>query len=223
MIGSCRASTHNTCTAKGEFGAFLRNLGVTQTASASKDSQPDTADEETLKHVHFEKAMYQAAKMKYLKAEPMPNPVFLFEIRQLHEHNETRQRAFQQDVSDFLGLQDNPLSLELPHSKPGRTWGDPVVQAQKDAAKIDICDNQYADIRRVLLRQSRTTAAWIRHILLPTGRVRVSSPEYFDQILDQWMVDPCGPNETTNTAGKKILEILGIDVEALTPPAARTQ
>lgn len=219
MIGSCRSSTHNTCTAKGEFGIYLRNLGVTATASASKDSpQDDAVAAETIKHVQFEKLMYRAAKMKYLKVTPMPNPIFLFEISQLHEHNETRKQAFQRDVSDFLGLHDNPLAAELPHSTPGRTWDNPAVQALKDAAKIDICQDQYADIRRILLRQSRTTAVWIRHVLLPTGRVQVSSPEYFDQLLDQWMIDPCGPHETTNTAGKKILQVLDIDVETLIPP-----
>ena len=217
MIGSCRASTHNTCTDKGEFGIFLRNLGVTLTAAASKEFTPEHLDPETLKHVQFEKTMHHAAHMKYKTVTPMPNPIFLFEISQLHEPNATRQRAFQQDVSDFLGLHDDPLSLELPHSKPGKTWGDASIQAQKDAAKIDICKDDYADIRRILLRQARTTAAWIRHVLLPTGRVRVSDPQHFDELLNQWMVDPCGPHETTNTAGKKILEILGIDVEEFIP------
>ena len=219
MIGSCRASTHNTCTAKGEFGIFLRNLGMTPTASASKNTPPNPLNDETKKYSHFERLMHKVAKIKYIPVTPMPNPVFLFEIGQLHETNQTRKQTFQQDVSNFLGLDEHPLSLELPHSKPGRTW-DAATQAKKDAAKIDICENQYADIRRILLRQSRTTAAWIRHVLLPTGRVRVSSPEYFDHLMDQWMVDPCGPHETTNTAGKKILQILDIDVEKYISRAA---
>ena len=220
MIGSCRSSTHNTCTAKGEFGIYLRNLGVTATAAASQNEMPDGLDKQI---VQFEKSMHKAAGIKYIKVTPLPNPVFLFEISQLHELNETRKRAFRDDVSDFLGLDAPLLSLDMPHSKPGRTWEDAQLQAEKDAAKIDICEDEYAELRRVLLRQSRTTAVWIRRVLLPTGRVRVSSPEHFHRLLDDWMVDPCGPHETTNTAGKKILKIMGIDVDSLIPPTTESE
>ena len=165
--------------------------------------------------VDFERLMHQVAKIKYKKMTPLPNPVFLFEVSQLHETNATRKQAFQQDVSNFLGLEENdPLPLELPHSRPGQVW-DAETQAQKDASKIDICRSEYDEIRRILLRQSRTSAVWIRRVLLPTGRVRVSSPEYFDQLLDQWMTDPCGLTESTKTAGKKILSVMNVDVDAL--------
>ena len=220
MIGSCRGITHQTCTQKGEFGIHLRNLGVTNTIHASNDEIPSDLDPETLKEVQFEKLLHQAAKIKYSKVTPMPNPIFLFEMNQLHEQNVTRKQIFQKDVSNFLDLDDDHLlSLDMPHSKPGKTWKDPQVAAAKEAAKIDICDDEHVDLRRVLLRNSRATAVWIRRVLLPTGRVRVSSPEYLDHLLEAWMHDPCGPHETTKLAGKQILDILGIRVEDLTPPA----
>jgi len=219
MIGPCRGITHQTCTQKGEFAIHLRNLGVTNTIHASKDDIPSDLDPETLKMVQFEKLLHQSARIKYAQVTPMPNPIFLFEMNQLHEQNVTRKQIFQKDVSDFLDLDDNHLlSLDMPHSKPGKTWKDPRVQAAKDATKIDICDDEHAELRSVLLRSSRATAVWIRHVLLPTGRVRVSSPEYLDHLLEAWMHDPCGPHEKTKLAGKRILQILGIRVEDLTPP-----
>jgi hypothetical protein len=208
LIGNCRVGTHNTCTQKGEFAIFLRNLGLGPTANSSQGQLDPNLDEETRNLVHFERLLFMVAGFQYESVAPLPNPVFLFEISQLHEENATRQETFQHDVSHFLGLPANqPLSLDLPHSKPGKSWPAPL-QAKKDAAKVDICGDQYVDLRRVLLRQSRTTAVWLRRVLLPTGRVQVSDPEHFDGLLDQWMVDPCGPHESVNTAGKKILALL---------------
>lgn len=221
LIGACRASSHNTCTQKGEFAIFLRNLGLTPTAKASIEGWPRLFDEEKVKQVRFERILHKAAKIKYLKATPLPNPVFLFEINQLHEENATRKKAFRKDLSEFLGLPpDQPLPSDIPHSKPGRQWS-PKLQAEKEASKIDICKDEYVDVRRVLLRQARTTALWLRRVMLPTGRVRVSTPEHFDKLLDSWMVDPCGPHELTNTAAKKLLEIFDKDVDNFIPPAKR--
>jgi hypothetical protein len=191
----------------------LRNLGVTPTASSSQGPLDPSLGEKTRNLVHFERLLFKVADFKYESVAPLPNPVFLFEINQLHEENATRKQAFQHDVSDFLGLPaDQPLSLDLPHSKPGKSWP-ASLQAEKDAAKIDICEDQYVAIRRVLLRQARTTAVWLRRVLLPTGRVQVSDPEHFDRLLDQWMVDPCGPHESVNSAGKKILALLDLHVK----------
>jgi hypothetical protein len=163
------------------------------------------------KMVDFEKRMHQAAGLKYVDSNSfsVPNPVFLFEIRQLQETNITLQQAFQSDMSNFLGIPENdPLPLQPPHSKPGRVNGiDVQVQAAKDAAKIDICRDEYVDIRRVLMRQARTTSVWLRDILLPTGRVHVSSPDHFTALLEDWMHDPCGPHPVTDKAGQEVLQV----------------
>lgn len=225
MIGSCRGITKQTCTHKGEFAIHLRNLGVTPTIHASNDEIPSDLDPETLKMIQFEKLVHQAAKIKYQKVTPLPNPIFLFEMNQLHEQNSTHKERFQKDVSDFLGLDDRHLlSSNTPHSQPGKTWSDPRVQAEKDAGKIDICDDEHAELRRVLLRSARATAVWIRRVLLlPTaGRVRVSSPEHFDRLLEDWMHDPCGPHDRTRSAGEQFLRVLGVRVQDLQPPAPQT-
>lgn len=191
---------------------------MTKSANASIDGHPKSFDEETIKHWRFERMMHKAARVQYLPVEPLPNPIFLFEINQLQDNNATRKESFRREMSDFLGLPtDQPLSSDIPHSRPGKMW-DPQLEAEKEASKIDICEDEYVEIRRNLLRQSRTAALWIRRVLLPTGRVRVANPDHFDRILDSYLVDPCGPHEKTNSAGKKILKVFDVDAESLVLP-----
>jgi hypothetical protein len=160
--------------------------------------------------MEFEKRIHQAAGLKYRDdISPVPNPVFLFEIQQLHTENTTLQHAFQRDISNFLGLPANdPLPSQPPHTKPGRADGDSAIQRARDAAKIDICRDEYIRIRHELMRQARTISVWLREVLLPTGRVAVSSPENFDALLKDWMHDPCGPHPFTDKAGQDILQIM---------------
>ena len=126
----------------------------------------------------------------------MPNPVFLFDVAQLGDTNETHSRQFRLDVQHFLGL-----DTELPplvHSKPGKLWG-PVVQAKKDKYRINICDDEFVPLRDILMTIARTNADWIRHEFLQYPGVYCSSRAYLEEILDGWMRDPCDDRSRDST------------------------
>jgi hypothetical protein len=187
LIGACGGHSFNTCTQKGEFGLFLRQLqkvpGLTE----------------------FEARMSRAAGHTYAPnytVPLLPNPVFLVEVQQLSDADETRRAALRTDLQTFLNL-STPFRMteKVIHSTPGKDWRDASVQAEKDRYKINICDAEHVSVRQELLRMARTSSAWIRNFLLPAATgVRVSSPVYFDSLLRGWRDDPCGVNATPPSA-----------------------
>jgi hypothetical protein len=187
LIGACGGHSFNTCTQKGEFGLFLRQLqkvpGLTE----------------------FEARMSRAAGHTYAPnytVPLLPNPVFLVEVQQSSDADETRRAALRTDLQTFLNL-STPFRMteKVIHSTPGKDWRDASVQAEKDRYKINICDAEHVSVRQELLRMARTSSAWIRNFLLPAATgVRVSSPVYFDSLLLGWRDDPCGVNATPPSA-----------------------
>jgi hypothetical protein len=119
---------------------------------------------------------------------PFPNKIFLFTTDQLSDTNETRTQLFAEDVQQFIGFRDKlPPML---HVKPGKKWND-TVQALKDSKKINICDSEYDALRKVLMDIARPASVWIRKYFMESDQVVVSSPDYFKEILETWMHDPC--------------------------------
>jgi hypothetical protein len=196
LVGLCTPAKKNTCTYKGEFSVFLRSLGKTLPVNLL-DEEGEVDDSDVI--TPFEAAMYKAAKIRRpRRLRRLPNPVFLFEVSQLKDGNATRAERFSRDMQAFLELK-TPMP-EIPHEIPGRQHDDEERQRIRDALKIDICDDEYIPLRKVLMRISRMTATWIRDYFLPVAltdeSVVISSPDYFAQIMDRWMEDPCGGDAT---------------------------
>ena len=178
LIGPCTKGKKGLCTNRGLFHLFLSKLGKTNMTSP------------------LEKKMMDRHKKMFRNGPPttnfFPNKVFLFTTDQLGDENETRTDIFRKDVKEFVGFrQEMP---PLVHHKPGKKW-DNATQVEKDSRKIDICDQQYKKLREVLMDTSREASVWIRNYFITSEDVTVSSPEYFDQILESWMYDPCDTKE----------------------------
>jgi hypothetical protein len=241
-IGPCTEHSMNTCTIKGEFALFLRNLGKTLLPPTDTGGAPITAPvtatdpvtadvDDNGNATRFEKTMYRVAKMGIpIGLQYMPNPVFLFDVQQLADTNQTRAAAFRYDLSRFVGLQppdqtdpDQPtnessylLSKEIPHSKPGKARS-PARQLELDAHKMDICQPAHLLLRRDLMRMARASSLWIRRYFVPLQQLQrnitISSPDYFVRIMEDWMHDPCGDNATA-TAGARMVDAFDKDQQA---------
>lgn len=126
-----------------------------------------------------------------LKDHPVrsPNPIFLFDTDQLGDTDPVRLATFRRDVQTFLGL-SMPLLEEHPHYSPGKKLN-ATTQAERNELKLDICQEQHAPLRQELLTASQHAAFWIRTYFLKAPDVFVSSPDFFDQIMDSYMRDPC--------------------------------
>ena len=116
--------------------------------------------------------------------------VFIYELGQLSDTNETRARQFRHDLGQFLGLEGE--MPKIPHVNTlGRFDYIDAWKEEAHARKIDICDDEHIHVRRVLQDKTERTSKWIREYLLLSNEVFVSSREYFTSILEGWMDDPC--------------------------------
>mmetsp|Transcript_18726 Transcript_18726/g.53860 ORF Transcript_18726/g.53860 Transcript_18726/m.53860 type:complete len:416 (+) Transcript_18726:98-1345(+) len=116
--------------------------------------------------------------------------VFIYELGQLSDTNQTRVRQFRQDLARFLGLHG-----EMPPIPHVNTLGRfDYIEAWKEEAharKIDICDDEHIYARRILQDKTERTSKWIREYLLQSNEVFVSSRDYFTAIVKGWVDDPC--------------------------------
>lgn len=127
---------------------------------------------------------------------PSTNKVFLTELSQFQDTDEERKATLRSDLAGFLGLK-HTFDQEAPHFVPGMKWS-AESQAIRDSRKIDICEEQYRPLREELMKGSRETSVWIRTFFLASKEVYISSPEYFDQIMRDWMNDPCEDESQTD-------------------------
>lgn len=196
MIGRCRKSNSLCCTANGDFAYFLIRLGKQH----FNGPRPTTKLEELIIEGHRDRNPYDPLKVPYV-----PNDVFLFDVEQLGDKNETRKALFRKDVKHFLDLK-----AELPdiiHVSPGRRV-DEELQAKKDARKIDICRDEYIPLRRELMRISRQSSEWIRTSFLDSYGVFYSDRAFLEEILLSWNLDPCGDksDQVTEEEVERILD-----------------
>ena len=127
--------------------------------------------------------------------------VFLYHVDQLQDDgitqsntNRTRATRFRRDLQTFLEL-SHPLDDPMMWVQPGRPPASPQRAQELKQLKINICDHQYIELRRILLKQASHSATWMQAVWFqqntPNHNVHVSSPGYFHQLLNTWHVDPC--------------------------------
>jgi hypothetical protein len=109
-----------------------------------------------------------------------PNPVFLYEISQLYDEDETRKLQYVDDLKNYLGLTQEMKELaddsqEKHHNPPPGT--------------IDICDHD--KVRKILMKHATAASIWIREYFIASADVTVSSPDRFKELVAAWMTDPC--------------------------------
>jgi hypothetical protein len=174
LIGACGPESNGVCTDRANFHYYLARMNKT----------PLGRKERTLTPLN---------QLPFTEMHNVTAPVFLYEVSQLSDSNQTRSAMLRKDLQNFLGMLDEIPSF--PWVKPGRKRDD-HSQRLLDAKKINICDAEHKMLRVVLMGQSWRAATWMRHFFLSAPNVFVSSPEYFiKSILSKWFVDPC-TNET---------------------------
>lgn len=120
---------------------------------------------------------------KLASRAPLSNPVFLFDVGQMFDRNETRGKIFEEDLQSFLGLHHLGEREMSTSSKKKQTHH--YVQ------KLYICQDKYRPLRAELIRNGKAASKWIRKYFLRQPEVVVSSPDYFEELLLSWHLDPC--------------------------------
>jgi hypothetical protein len=147
------------------------------------------ATDESKFHLHLDnlgKTLRSPDELKFLswgndkrpRIPKMKNPVFLYEVNQLRDANETRAAIFCSDLKNYLGLQK---SLAPMSAKKGPVY----------TKAIEICEPRYNDLRDELMKNAKEASTWIQRYFLQSPDVVVSSPKYFNELMVSWSVDPC--------------------------------
>ena len=169
LVGRCARRHQGLCTFRGNFHLFLANLGKTQI-----ETDPQ------------EQALIPTEYQKLIKPVPLKGRIFLWDISQLNSDNP----HFRQDLQEFLRLEE-PLP-EMIWIKPGFSHEKNPLKHEINSKKIDICEDQYKELRDILLRQGTMAAQWMRTYFLEAEGVFVSQKEHFSNvILKSWERDIC--------------------------------
>jgi hypothetical protein len=177
LVGLCGGRMHGVCTSRGNFHFFLRNLGKTNT------SDPDES------RYIGRLGRHRQALLRFQRVISSKRRVFLYEVSQLSDANETRSLAIREDLQQFLGLRE-PIAPFI-WIKPGKNHTRKELN-RIDNKKIDICDDKFAKLRSTLMEQSVNASKWIREYFVDAEDVVVSSKEHFSQVLlTAWERDPC--------------------------------
>jgi hypothetical protein len=169
-IRGCQAVS----TFRANFHLFLSRLGKT-----------NIYDPEELKYI-------ARKERKHLKTNSanFTQKVFLFEVTQLNDKDETRSLALREDLQKFLHLKE-PIPPFI-HFRPGKAHSSEKLKSVTKS-KINICDDRYNELRTELMGLSMNTARWIRKYFVQSKDVVVSSKDHFTNsiMMESWERDPC--------------------------------
>ena len=168
----CRKNSQGVCLKRADYHLSLVRLGKTNY----------TKEQDAFS--------YASEWNDLVQDDPMhsPNPVFLYDTEQLADTDSQRTEQFRRDLQDFLGLLE-PLPPVI-HYSPGKILNE-TLQKERDAKKIDICSDQFLQLRQILFDKAKRSAYYIGKYFIHAPDVVVSSPDFFLEILDSYSQDPC--------------------------------
>jgi hypothetical protein len=197
MRQGCQAGYHGVCIGRAGFHSSLVRMGKTLLGYYNHTSTKQARDKEW--------GCFSSKEQRSLRSDlPVnlvsPNPVFLFDTSQLKlaqkysgvetssssQHNND---LFVQNLKMYLGVsQDFPPMIQ---SRPGKKDLNTTEQTQRNALKVNICDDAYQDLRQWLLESGKRTKEWILGYFIKSPDVVVGDMEHFRDILELYDVDPC--------------------------------
>jgi hypothetical protein len=174
-IGKCPSDSHGVCIEEAQFHLHLNLLGKTNQTTAD------------------EKKLLKPLPSVVPALAPLHNQVFLYEISQLGDKDEARAYKYRRDLGNFLGLK---------HEISPIIHKDESLNYHYD---LDICEDRYRSLRRALMDTAKPASEWIRTYFMQSPEVVVSSPKFFNDLLLEWMEDPCDKEPDENDPERRRL------------------
>ena len=167
-------------TGLGQFHVFLSMLGKTPQLKGSEEwslIEPFLIEDET----------------SLFPFQRLPNPLFLVELSQLSDTNDTRRVELGRDLSRFLNVSESAMPKAPPHVRPEEQKQQEKQLNIRKRNRESICKSEYEPLRKELLHIGDLASKWINVFLRSKDNteVVVSSPDYFRQLVASWSIDPC--------------------------------
>ena len=171
LIGAC--TVHGkVCTDRARFHSALARLGLT--GMESKNELELLFGSKYASRVSEKQPRPQRSSDEKMILK-LPNPVFLYEVRQIHD------KVTSQHLSNSIQqyLQINHVLHEI------------VPYTQNKSRAINICDSEHNQVRKKLVEHGRNAAHWIQNYFVQSTNVVVTSPDSLFGLLHDWRKDPC--------------------------------
>jgi hypothetical protein len=181
----CWKNTNGVCGGRAMFHNALAGLGKTPMS----DDSAEMSLFDIRGKLYGPAGSSKSRNQTLARDSRIRNQVFIYDLEQLGDSNDTRRREFRKGVQNYLGLH-RELD-EVLHIKPGKTYTAADEQRKRDDKKIDICHDKFIDQRAMLLEIATNVQEWIRSYFLESSDVFVANREHFLKILDSYKIDPC--------------------------------
>lgn len=214
----CGGDWHGACAYRANFHKVLARWGKTPLLSLDKNSYEsyyvdnyNIDDEWKIFPSKDQKDM----KNEVNKTEISPNPIFLYDVGQLHmpttdksgggddeaKRNQKHYEDFVLSLQEFMGVPRNLTAMPaMIRESPGRTEGiNATEQASRNGLKIDMCDDELEAPRKLLLEIGANVAEWITKyfaksphgVSLGGGTRSEDGTSRLLQLLESYGKDPC--------------------------------
>lgn len=223
----CGGNWNGACFPRANFHSSLVKWGKTPLLSVGNsdkdyESYYDTGYNRGDEWKLFSKKERRKLEGDVNKTEISPNPIFLYDVSQLHipsttgnagddeRSNQNHYDNFILSLQEFLGVPKNVSAMSpMIKKSPGRTQGiNATEQERLQSLKIDICDEELAVARKWLLEIGADMAKWITKYLAKSphgvyfgGGTANDGSSRLLEILESYGNDPC-PERRSRKHGK---------------------
>lgn len=109
--------------------------------------------------------------------------IFLYDVDQLSDPQKERAAQFRSSLQNFLTLNNSIEPFEKRNS---------LAKKGSFPNTMNICDEEFKELRDILVMQGNKTQKWIREEFMKSEDVVIGGDEgHFLELIAEWGVDPC--------------------------------
>lgn len=178
LIGSCGHQCVKNCVPKDARQYGKKNKGILKSVCTDKALFHYGLSRIMLTPMNTTEELDLLDNNDWSTHQQFKGRVFLTEIGQLGDKNETRKADFTRGLEDFLTL--TPGSFE---------WKEKANVG--NVKYIDICDAEHKPVRDRLLEIGTNASKWILTYFMNSPRVVVANRDHMIELITAWQTDPC--------------------------------
>ena len=180
LIGSCGHQCVKHCVPKNasQYGDLKENRGSLKSVCTNKALFHYGLSRIMLTPMNTTEELVLLDHNDWSKHSNFKGRIFLTEIGQLGDKNETRKAEFTRGLEDFLGLTPNSFDWKT------------IINAGT-VKYIDICDLEHKPVRDRLLEIGTNASKWILTYFMKSPRVVVANRDHMIELITAWQTDPC--------------------------------
>lgn len=187
-------------TGAARFDLYLKQLGIVPLSTDELEHMKEVDKVDGVMNTTIASSLSSSSSHHHTQQQQQqqqhPMKVLLYTIEQIKDTNTTRRNHFHNTLQQFLNL-DTPI-YQQDISSSSTSTSPQIIQNKmvnvntfQHDENINICSEQYTNIRNILVWQGKSASEWIRNKFMKSADVIVSDVEFMNEILLTWGEDPC--------------------------------